>query len=345
MREIIADVLRWEGLVAVATVVETWGSAPRQAGAKFAFTPDHRLTGSVSGGCIEGAVFEEGLAALETGVGRLVTYGVADETAFEAVGLACGGSIAVFVEMLTPELREFWRRAHAQDAGASSVTVISGTPENVGFKLLLSDDGVAVPNRSDERYNALAVEMLTVGRLAIESGSAARMLLPSGNEVFVDVVLPPPQIILVGGVHIALALSVIAQALGYRVIVIDPREAFGNRERFPAVHRLINAHPKDAFDAVSITRSTAIVTLTHDAKFDDVALDIALRSPAFYVGALGGKTTRAKRRERLAKAGLSVDQIERLHAPIGLDIGARTPEEIALATMAQVVAVRSGKLL
>jgi xanthine dehydrogenase accessory factor len=161
--------------------------------------------------------------------------------------------------------------------------------------------------------------------------------LSEGIEIFVDVILPPPILVIVGGVHIAIALVSLAKALGYRTILIDPRRWWGNEERFPHVDMLIQSWIPDAFLQINLTRSTAIAMLTHDPKLDDPALKIALNSPAFYVGALGSKTTHAKRVKRLLSDGLSESQLSRLHAPIGLDIGAQSPEEIALSIMSEVV--------
>lgn len=346
MRDIIDDIIRWDEPTAIATVVETWGSAPRQAGAKLAMTPGHRLSGSVSGGCIEGAVFEEGMSVLQSGLGRLLRFGVADDTAFEAVGLACGGSMEVYVEPLTAQLREFWRMAAERDVPAVTATVIDGPSAWNGFKLLLGEDGGVQLAANDERYNALLPHLLDAARLGLREGRTRLHMLHVAGEsvrVLVDVALPAPQLIVFGGVHIALTLSTLARAMGYRVTVVDPRPAFGSPERFPAVDRLISAYPKEAFAQLAITRATAIVTLTHDSKFDDPAVYEALQSNAFYVGALGGKATRAKRRERLLKRGLTEAQLDRLAAPIGLDLAAKTPDEIALATMAQIVAVWNGK--
>jgi xanthine dehydrogenase accessory factor len=156
-------------------------------------------------------------------------------------------------------------------------------------------------------------------------------------EVFVELILPPPTLIAVGGVHITVALMSLAKTLGYRTVVVDPRTAFGNEERFPNMDRLVSLWPDEAFRQIPLTRSTAVAMLTHDPKLDDPALKIALPSPAFYVGALGSKTTNEKRRKRLLNDGVTEEQLSRLHAPIGLDIGAQTPEEIALAIMSEVV--------
>ncbi|MGB7874986.1 MAG: XdhC family protein, partial [Anaerolineales bacterium] len=173
----------------------------------------------------------------------------------------------------------------------------------------------------------------------ISQGVSQRVELNDEIEIFFETLLPPPTLIAVGGVHIAVALTALAKTLGYRTILIDPRKAWGNNERFPNVDQLIQAWPDDAFGQINITRSTAIATLTHDPKLDDSALKFALSSPAFYVGALGSKTTQAKRRERLLLEGLTESLLDRLHGPIGLDINAQTPEEIALAIMAEVVDV------
>ncbi|MCS6847227.1 MAG: XdhC family protein [Anaerolineae bacterium] len=348
MREIIEAIGEWSAQgepVAVATVIETWGSAPRGVGAKMALTPSHRIAGSVSGGCVEGAVFEAGVETLETGRPQLLRFGVADETAFETVGLACGGSIEVFVEPLTPALRAFWQRVFEQDIPAATATVVQGPESWLGYKLMLDADGEVLP-AADVRGGAVHAALLGAARAALQEGVSRRieLLTAEGLQLtaFIETILPKPTLIIIGGVHIAIALTTMAKAIGYRVIIVDPRSAFGNAERFPHADRIINEHPRKAFESLTITRSTAVVTLTHDAKFDDPTLRVALASPAFYVGALGGKTTREARRRRLADAGLSEAQLSRLHSPIGIDIGARTPEEIALATMAQIVAARNG---
>jgi xanthine dehydrogenase accessory factor len=348
MREIINEINEWSERgepVAVATVIETWGSAPRTIGAKMALTPGHHIAGSVSGGCVEGAVFEAGIEALESGKSQLLRFGVADETAFESVGLACGGTIEVFVEPLTPALRDFWRNAFTQDVPIATATIVRGPEELVGYKVMLDADGRAQTSgvsKTPEVYQAL----LDAAQAALHEGATRQIELLTADRspltAFVEVILPKPTLIIVGAVHIAIALTTMAKALGYRVVIVDPRSAFGNEARFPHADQLVKQYPDKAFDALPITRSTAVVTLTHDAKFDDPALRRALESPAFYVGALGGRKTRAARRERLLAAGIPPEQLDRLHAPIGIDIGTRTPEEIALATMAQIVAARNG---
>jgi xanthine dehydrogenase accessory factor len=340
MRDILPDLDRWfaEGSrsIALATVIETWGSSPRRAGAKMAITPDGKITGSVSGGCVESAVFDTGVEVLKSNRPVLLHFGVADETAWE-VGLACGGSIDIFVQPLNTEFFQLLRSILTDEQPAVSVKVVRGPAELLGREMLLREDGGLLGAISDE----LNVIALNVAREAGAQGESRRASLTAEVEVFVEVILPPPTVVAVGGVHITIALMALAKTLDYRTVVIDPRSAFGNETRFPQVDQLIPLWPEEAFQQIPITRSTAIAMLTHDPKLDDPALKIALSSPAFYVGALGSKTTQAKRRQRLLAEGFTEAELRRLHGPIGLEIGAGTPEEIAMSIMAEIVAVRN----
>ena len=339
MRDILPDLDRWREdrkSIALATVVQTWGSSPRRAGAKMALTRDGKITGSVSGGCVEGAVFEAGVEVLKSNIPQLLHFGVADETAWE-VGLACGGSIDIFVEPLDSDFFSELHSVLVDEHQAVVVTVVRGPNDLLGREILLKDDGNVTGTLNDE----LDANALNLARETLAQGVSRRAMLNEAVEVFLEVILPPPTIIAVGGVHITIALMALAKTLGYRTVVIDPRQAFGNAERFPNVDQLIQAWPQEAFQQVQITRSTAIALLTHDPKLDDPALKIALQSPAFYVGALGSKTTQAKRRQRLLEEGITDAQLDRLHGPIGLEIGAGTPEEIAMAIMAEIVAARN----
>ena len=302
----------------------------------MAITPEGKITGSVSGGCVEGAVFEAGVEVLKTKRPQLLHFGVADETAWE-VGLACGGSIDIFVKPLDTEFFKPLRSAIEEEHPAAAVTVVRGPDELLGREILLRDDG-SITGTINEDLNQRAMNL---ARETLEQGVARRAMLNEDIEVFVEVILPPPTLIAVGGVHITVALVELAKTLGYRTIVVDPRRAFGNAERFPHVDQLVQAWPDDAFRQIPITRSTAIAMLTHDPKLDDPALKIALPSPAFYVGALGSRTTQAKRRQRLLEEGLSEAELNRLRGPIGLEIEARTPEEIAVSIMAEIVATRN----
>ena len=340
MRDILSDLENWNAgenkAIALATVIQTWGSSPRRAGAKMAITPDGKITGSVSGGCVEGAVFETGVEVLEANQPRLLHFGVADETAWE-VGLACGGSIDIFVQPLNAELFEPLRKILVEERPAVLVTMVRGPAALLGREIIVGDGGSSIGTISDE-LDPLVWEQ---AREHLLQGESSRVQLMDDVEVFFEVILPPPTLIAVGGVHITIALMALAKTLGYRTVVIDPRSAFGNEERFPNVDQLIQLWPQEAFQQIPITRSTAIAMLTHDPKLDDPALKIALPSSAFYIGALGSKTTQAKRRQRLLDEGLTEGQLNRLHGPIGLKIGAGTPEEIAMSIMAEIVAARN----
>jgi xanthine dehydrogenase accessory factor len=343
MRDVLPHIERWRAqgqAVGLATVIRTWGSAPRGVGAKMAFTPTGQIAGSVSGGCVEGAVIEAGTQSLKTGRPQLLRFGVADETAW-GVGLACGGNIEVFVQPLDAAVHDAARAALAQEASAAIVTVVRGPADMLGRAMLVHEDGGSLGALND-RLDEAAV---AAARAAIREGQSRRVAAPPSAtesvDLFVDVMLPSPTLVVIGGVHIAVALAAMAKTLGYRTIVVDPRRSFGNEDRFPDVDRLVQAWPDAALAEIGLTRSTAVAVLTHDPKIDDPALLTALPGPAFYVGALGSLKTQTQRRERLLKAGLSEAHLARLRGPIGIDIGAKTPEEIALAIMAQIVEARS----
>lgn len=346
MHDVLTEINHWLSFdhpVALATVINTWGSAPRGVGAKMAFTPDGKISGSVSGGCVESAVFEAGVGVLKTGEPELLHFGVSDETAF-SVGLACGGNIDVFVKPLDPI---FFRLVQAEIAAGNPlaiVTIIHGPAGYPGREFLYVGPDNKMHGELSPELNELGRQYAQAG---LESGQSGifQAKTASGEDMrlFVEVVNPPPQLVMVGGVHIAIALASLAKTLGYRTVVIDPRRAFGNQERFSHVDRLIQAWPQEAFAQVTLTRSSAVAMLTHDPKIDDPALIIVLDSPAFYIGALGSRKTHEKRHQRLLEEGIPEEKLARLHAPIGLELGGRTPEEIALAIMAEIVAVRHGR--
>lgn len=342
MRDILTDLTRWvekDEQIALATVVQTWGSSPRRVGAKMALTPEGKITGSVSGGCVEGAVFETGVEVIKSGRPQLLHFGVADETAWE-VGLACGGQIDVFVEPLKQRIFEARRKELLADRPHTLATIIQSPEVFLGRQVLITADEQVFSTEED----SLEEVILTNGRRARAAGRSQRIVLEGeaapAIEVFVEVVAPAPTLVIVGGVHIAVALTSIAKTLGYRTVVVDPRRSFGSPERFPQVDELIQTWPQEAFSQINLNERTAVAMLTHDPKIDDPALQIALNSPAFYVGALGSQKTQSKRRQRLLEMGLTADQLDRLHGPIGLDIGGETPEEIALAVMAEVIAAQ-----
>ena len=298
---------------ALATVVETWGSAPRQPGSQLAISGEGQIMGSVSGGCVEGAVVTEALEAMEDGATRLLSFGVSDETAF-AVGLACGGTIRVLVEPVGKALPEDML-ADLVAARAAHHPVAYAVHPETGARALYrpcQDGSADLRLRSD--------------KAGFEEDG--RFIAPHN---------PPLRLIVVGAVHIAQPLVAMARACGYAPTLIDPRDTFGAADRFPG-ETVLDDWPDEALAALVPDARTAIVTLTHDPKLDDPAIRLAIRSPAFYLGCLGSKKTHAKRVERLQAAGFSAEEISRIHAPVGLDIGAKTPAEIAVSIMGQITA-------
>ena len=289
--------------VALATVIETWGSAPRRVGSHLVVRDDGLFEGSVSGGCVEGDVIVEAQEVIATDSFRRLDYGVADATAWQ-VGLACGGRISILVQPLSDS----------------------------GFPPALLDRLAGA--RSGGHSLTLATDLAT-GRTAIADTPAA--------DHFVHLYAPPLRLAIIGAVHISQSLVPMARMLGYAPLVIDPRGLFGAADRFEGV-TLDSRWPDEALADWQPNAASAVVTLTHDPKLDDVALAAALNSPAFYIGALGSRRTHAARIERLSAQGFDAAALARIHGPAGLDIGAATPSEIALSVLAQMTAAWRGKL-
>jgi xanthine dehydrogenase accessory factor len=342
MRDILPDIDRWlvkHEKIGIATVVQTWGSSPRGVGARMAFTASGKISGSVSGGCVEGAVVEAGLESLRTGRPQYLHFGVSDESAWN-VGLACGGQVDVFVRPLEESAFSLLSQKLLGGQTFATATIVRGPDRLLGLELYISGERrgpASIPPGLDEVILQKARQVLLGGLSQI-----IRLKTAENEEidVFVEVVSPQPVLVMVGGVHIAIALAELARTMGFRTVVVDPRRSFGSAERFPQVDQLIQAWPDEAFARLELNQKTAVAVLTHDPKIDDPALQIVLSSPAFYVGALGSSTTQAKRRARLLQSGLSETKLSRLHGPIGLKLGGQTPQEIALAIMAEIVAVQ-----
>ncbi|MCS6881776.1 MAG: XdhC family protein [Oscillochloridaceae bacterium] len=330
MREYLETIDTWLARgerVAVATVVRTTGSSPRQVGAKLFVSSSGAMAGSVSGGCIEGAVFVACQEALATGEARLLRFGVADEMAWE-VGLACGGTIEVLVEPLREPVRA--------ERPMATVTVIRG-PSGPGARLLIEAGGSVEGSLGDAGLDQAAVH---VAQEFLTRGASGAVELAGGKAaVFIESFVPPPSLYMVGGVHIATALARMANVLGLRTVVVDPRAAFASQERFAHVDEVVLAWPDEALEGRLDARS-CVAVLTHDPRLDDPALRVALRSPARYIGALGGRAAHARRLERLRAEGFSEADLARVHGPIGLPIGAKTPEEIAVSILAQIIQVQ-----
>lgn len=300
--------------LAIAFVIGTWGSSPRQIGSIMLIRDDNQIAGSVSGGCVEAAVIDAGLAVIESGSSQKLDFGVADETAWQ-VGLSCGGRISVLVMAVaqtafTPELL---------DSAAGSLA--GRIP--VGFNLPVSG-GVA----------SLAVPPPTISQL--------------DGDIFQFVQAPRPQVIIIGAVHITQHLATMASGCGFDVSIIDPRRTFATKDRFPTDRRgnvrLVQDWPDLVLADMVLDANTAVVTLTHDPKIDDAALVAILDKPLFHIACLGSKRTHAARLERLAAAGFNANATARIKGPAGYDIGAKTPAEIAVSVLAELVAAYRGRL-
>lgn len=339
MNEFVDDVSTWltdgRNDIVTATVLRTWGSAPRRPGAKMAIDGDGHITGSVSGGCVEGAVIEAARQTLETGEAQLLHFGVADETAW-SVGLACGGSIDIFVDNIDPSSFEVVHRLVSEERAGSITTVVRGPAGILGQKVVVDETGGASGNMVPD----LRERVISVAAAAEQAGMIA---LDAETTIFVDLIRPSPTLVVVGGGEVAISLTKMARLLGYNTVVIDPRRVFASEARFPHVDRLVQKWPRSAFADIELTPDTAVALLTHDPKIDDPSLKILLDRDIFYIGALGSRKTHAKRLKRLKKLGFTDSQTERICAPIGLDIGAANPQEIAVAIMAEIVAARRGQ--
>jgi xanthine dehydrogenase accessory factor len=304
------------------------------------------ISGSVSGGCVEPAVIEEGLSAIRTGRPKLLQFGITEEQNVEQIGLSCGGEIRVFVERLDGKPLERLLRAVHDSESVVRATVITAPLESaslLGETLVFVDSAV----EGDLQDSAVDTAVREEGQQVLAAGESrlqtARTVTGGATEIFHAAYPAPATLIVVGAGHISIPLTRIAKVLGYYVVVVDAREAFATRERLPEADELLVEWPDDALAHLPLSGATAVAVLTHDDKFDVPALAAALRSPVGYVGAIGSRGTREQRNERLRKEGITDEQIARIHGPIGLDIGAKTPDEIALAIMAQIVAARHGK--
>jgi xanthine dehydrogenase accessory factor len=277
---------------------------------------------------------------IKTGQPQLLHFGVTNEAAWD-VGLACGGSIDVFVQRFDPDWYDVIRSIFNTDRSSVIVTVISGPIDLLARSIIVNDAGDVIGTLGAE----IDREVLAAAQNVLCTGKSQRFTLASTEpiEIFLDVIAPSPEIIAVGGVHIAITLTQLAKVMGYRTTVIDPRGVFGTDARFPHVDRLIHAWPDEALQQINLSCLSAVVMLTHDPKLDDPALKIVLTSEAFYIGALGSRVTQEQRRQRMLAAGISEANLTKLHGPIGIDLGGQTPEEIALAIMAEIVAVRNGR--
>ena len=317
-------------------ITSVWGSAPRPEGACIVATHDGAMAGSVSGGCVENATLAEIAAAIDRGSATLVTYSVSHEKAWE-VGLACGGTIQVLVE---PAVRPEVLAAARGNGGEVVATLLEGS-EVRGSARVYADG--RIDSADTGTFPEAQLRDAALDALSHERSGTVTLATPTGSvSAFLEVFPRQPRLVVFGGVHVAMELVPLARTLGYRTIVADGREAWLTRERFPQADELILAWPEEAFERIGLDATCYICLLTHDPKFDEPALRIALRSPAPYIGAIGSKKTQAERRERLRGEGFTPEEIARLHGPIGLRLGGREPAEIALAIVAEMTQVRYG---
>jgi xanthine dehydrogenase accessory factor len=308
VREVLDELDQWTRAgedIALATVVETWGSSPRPLGSKMVVTRSGKMAGSVSNGCIEGAVFEEAQKVLQTGKPKLAAFGVADDVAFE-VGLACGGHIEVFVQPLAPAHKQLIAMLERNEPGTLRTSLVTGEAE------------------------------VTPG------APAGSELARRDGDWFVEPVRRPAHLVIIGAIHIAIPLHRLAKLMGYRVTVVDARSKFATKERFPEADELIVAWPDEAMAKLELDNSTYVVILTHDPKFDLPALRSVLGREVGYIGAIGSRKTNQNRFDALRAEGFTEEQISRVHGPVGLDLGGRGAEETALGILAEITATRFG---
>ena len=335
MRDVLPTILTWKKerkSFAVARVISTWGSAPRRPGATMLVSTNQEVVGSVSGGCIEGSVIEAAAEVLETGISKMLEFGVDDEMAW-SVGLSCGGQVRVRVES--------WENL---EKGLESDSLIETLQSDRSFVLTTSLSNASThqiffPNIERD---SLQEEHVRDAALDALSKRESEVFESGPTQTFFHVFPPRYRLLVVGGADITIKLLSLASPLDFETIVIDPRAVFADLARFDTKpDQLIQKWPQEVMDDLKLDENTFAVLLTHDPKLDDPAIHALLNSPVAYIGALGGSRTQEKRKQRLREAGFSDSQLDRIHGPVGLDIGAMSPVEIALSILAQIVAVKN----
>jgi xanthine dehydrogenase accessory factor len=341
----------------LATVVQTFSSAPREPGAALAVSTDGQVVGSVSGGCVEGAVYELSGEVLASGQGVLQRYGVSDDTAF-SVGLTCGGIIDIFVERIGkdsyPEFGEI--AAAVRDRQPVAVATVIAGPGRVGARRIIwptgheratgefvpAGESLGSGDRLDQAVDDDARGMLAQGLTGVRKYGPDGERRLDDLSVFVQSFAPPPRMLVFGAIDFAAAVARIGKFLGYRVTVCDARPVFATSARFPEADEVVTDWPHRYLAGITTDERTVICVLTHDPKFDVPVLEVALRVPAAYIGAMGSRRTHDDRLDRLREVGMSESELARLRSPVGLDLGARTPEETAVAIAAELIQLRWG---
>lgn len=348
MREILNDICLWgeQGKrCAVAMVIGVERSAPRGAGAALAVSVDGLVAGSVSGGCVEPAVYEEAHRALQTRRTTIVTYGISDDQAFE-VGLTCGGTIHLSVLPVgDAAMSTFVELKTSLDRDVPAALAILVEADDAGAAMLIEKNrrvGTLGDARLDDAVADDALAMLDLGETKLRNYDEAQETQSPATSVFIQTFLPPPRMYIFGAIDVAASVVAVGKLMGYRVTVCDARAAFATPERFPDADEVVVRWPHEYLGDTVVDRRSAICVLTHDLKFDVPLLQVALRSPAAYVGAMGSRRMDEVRRRALVAAGVSDDEIERLSSPIGMDIGSVTPEEVAVSIAAEIIALARG---
>jgi xanthine dehydrogenase accessory factor len=340
MIDIISDITPWveaEKPFAIASVIHTWRSAPRLVGSAMAITTDNEIAGSVSGGCVEGSVIREAEEVLRTGISKRLSFGVSNDDAW-SVGLSCGGKIEVYVERFLAfgekaESDIWWALQEAVDSGSGCVLLSNMAPEK-GHHLLVYSDGKSVGEGWDEDWVSLAKEAYTQHK--------SQILTHEGKEVFATVFPAKDRLLIIGAAHLTADLVELAHGFRFETTVIDPRGIFAEKMKFTQEpDQMLQKWPQEVIPNYKLDGDTYAVVLSHDPKIDDPALHLLLRSEVAYIGALGSRKTHAKRVGRLQEAGFSEEEIARIHAPVGLDMNARRPREIALSIMGEVIDVKN----
>ncbi|MDK2981713.1 MAG: xanthine dehydrogenase accessory factor [Chloroflexota bacterium] len=348
MDEVITALKKWTDAgkqTAIAIVVNKKGSAMRPVGAKMAINEDSQIVGSISGGCVENAVIVEALAVMRSGEPKLLHYGVSDDTAW-SVGLMCGGEIDVVLLPVRSGGEGSFERVVVdklgilQDRRQPYMMLVLLSGKKFGHSCLLENLDGKIDNNAaawvERSQMPVLEEMMRTER--------SQILETAAGQVFVDVGKPAPRLVVIGGAHVSIAFVKLAKVLGYYTILIDPRKTFATEERFPEIDEMHGEWPEEGFEKIGLNSGDYVLLASHDDKLDLPAASAALNADATYIGMLASRTTRARRYQLLQEEGFSKEQVEKIHAPVGLDIGARTPEEIALAMLAEITAHRYGKL-
>ncbi|MGI9543860.1 MAG: XdhC family protein [Cyclobacteriaceae bacterium] len=341
MIDIIPGIEKWlaeKKTFALATVIQTWRSAPRMIGSSMAISKDMEILGSVSGGCVEGNVMKEAEEVLRIGVPKRLSYGVTDEDAW-TVGLSCGGRIDVWLEPFMtyetgPREKEIWPVLEQSVKNNQGCALVSNLSSDSWKHCLVYPDGTSVGAPISNALTQMANEAYSQHKNQIVSLSE--------GDVFINVFSAKSRLVIIGAAHVSVDLVAIAHQFNFETIVVDPRGIFSDKDRFATPpDELHKTGPAEILPELKLDSDTYLVVLTHDPKIDDQALHIALKSEMPYIGALGSKKTHAKRSSRLMEAGFSQEQIERIHAPVGVAINARQPKEIALSIVGELIQAKN----